>query len=64
LGRALEDFDVVFGYPWGGEKPIMLDVMQQYGGRDALLLLHDTNEGVRAYRGGREITPVGPPAIP
>jgi len=53
LGRALEDFDVVFGYPWGGEAPVMQDVMQRYGRRDALLLLHDTNAGVRAYRGGR-----------
>ena len=23
LGRALEDFDVVFGYPWGGEEAVM-----------------------------------------
>jgi hypothetical protein len=53
LGRALDDFDVVFGYPWGGEAPVMRDVMQRYGRRDALLLLHDTNAGVRAYRGGR-----------
>ncbi len=56
LGRALDDFDVVFGYPWGGEVPVMQDVMQRYGRRDALLLLHDTNAGVRAYRGGREVT--------
>jgi hypothetical protein len=56
LGRALADFDVVFGYPWDGEKSVMQDVMQRYGRRDALLLLHDTNAGVRAYRGGREMT--------
>ena len=56
LGRALDDFDVVFGYPWGGEAPLMLDLMRRYGARDALLLLHDTNEGVRAFRGGREVT--------
>lgn len=54
LGRALDDFDVVFGYPWGGEVPMMEDVMQRYGRRDALLLLHDTNDGVQARRGGRE----------
>jgi hypothetical protein len=53
LGRALDDFDVVFGYPWGGEAPLMLDVMQQYGSPDALLLLFDTNGGVQRYRGGR-----------
>jgi hypothetical protein len=55
LGRALDDFDVVFGYPWGGEEPLMLDLMRQYGSPDALLLMHDTNRGVRAYRGGREV---------
>ena len=55
LGRALEDFDVVFGYPWDGEVPLMRDVMQRYGRHDALLLLHDTNGGIRVYRGGREI---------
>jgi hypothetical protein len=56
LGRALEDFDVVFGYPWSGEAPMMLDLMHQYGRRGALLLLNDTNDGVRAYRDGRDVT--------
>lgn len=53
LGRALEDFDIVFGYPWGGEEGVMLDVMQRYGRRDALLLLYDSDNSVRIYRGGR-----------
>jgi len=56
LGRALDDFDVVFGYPWSGERPMMLDLMHQYGRRGALLLLNDTNDGVRAYRDGRDVT--------
>lgn len=55
LGRSLDEFDVVFGYPWGGEEPVMHDVMRQYGRRDALFLLYDTNVGVRIYRDGREI---------
>ncbi|MBI1810211.1 MAG: class I SAM-dependent methyltransferase [Gemmatimonadetes bacterium] len=53
LHRALDDFDVVFGYPWGGEEPMMLDLMRCYGRPDALLLLHGVNDGVKAYRGGR-----------
>ena len=53
LGLALEDFDVVFGYPWGGEEGVMLDVMQQYGRSDALLLLYDSDNSVHGYRGGR-----------
>jgi hypothetical protein len=56
LGRALEDFDVVFGYPWGGEEAVMLDVMQRYGRSDAPLLLYDSDNHVRMYRGGRLIT--------
>lgn len=55
LGLALDDFDVVFGYPWGGETLLMLDLMRQYGRPDALLLLYDTEAGVRSYRGGREV---------
>jgi hypothetical protein len=54
LGRALDDFDVVFGYPWGGEAPLMRDVMQRYGRHDAVLLLYDADGHVRTYRGGRE----------
>ncbi len=53
LGHALEDFDVVFGYPWGGEEAVMLDVMQQYGRPDARLLLYDADNSVRVYRDGR-----------
>ena len=56
MGRALEDFDVVFGYPWDGETAVMQDVMRRYGRPDALLLLHDATSGaVRGYRGGREL---------
>lgn len=53
LGLALEDFDVVFGYPWAGEEAVMLDVMQRYGRADALLLLYDSDDSVRVYEGGR-----------
>lgn len=56
LGRALDEFDVVFGYPWEGEVPVMRDLMARYGRSDALLLLHETVGGVRAYRGGKETT--------
>jgi hypothetical protein len=59
LGRALEDFDVVFGYPWGGEEPVMQDVMQRYGSPKATLLLYDASGEVRAYRGGRERVSLG-----
>ncbi len=53
LGHALDEFDVVFGYPWDGERDLMLDLMNRYGRADATLLLNHVNDGVVAYRGGR-----------
>jgi hypothetical protein len=53
LGYALDDFDVVFGYPWDGEADVMLDLMTRYGRADATLLLHHVTDGVLTYRGGR-----------
>ena len=53
LGRSLDEFDVVFGYPWGGEEPMMRDLMTRYGGSGALLLLHTVNGGVEEYRNER-----------
>lgn len=53
LGMPLDDFDVVFGYPWTGEEPIMRDLMRQYGRADARLLLYSGQDEVTTYRGGR-----------
>ncbi len=56
LGHPLDDFDVVFGYPWDGEEPTMLDLMKSYGRSDALLLVNSVSGGVRAYRDSRLVT--------
>jgi hypothetical protein len=67
LGRPLDEFDVVFAYPWDGEEPMMRDLMSRYGRPDAVLLLHGASDGVRAWRAGRDVTdtwattPPGPP---
>ena len=53
LGHSLDDFDVVFGYPWDGECDLMLDLMNRYGRADATLLVNHVTDGVLAYRGGR-----------
>lgn len=53
LGHPLDDFDVVFGYPWGGEEPMMRDLMTAYGAPDALLLLNTVNGGVEEFRNVR-----------
>ena len=50
LEHPLEEFDLVYGFPWDGEAPMMHD-LRCYGGRGARLLLHGGAEGVRVYRG-------------
>jgi len=53
LGHALDEFDVVYGYPWMGEEPMMLDLMRAHGRDDAYFVLHTTQDGTKIYRGGR-----------
>lgn len=52
LEHPLEDFDLVYAYPWGGEEAMMQDLMRCYGGRDARLLLQLGGE-VRIFPNGR-----------
>ena len=52
LGRHLDEFDIVFAFPWGGEEPMMLDLMRTYGRSDARLFLNTVNDGIRGYLGG------------
>lgn len=53
LGHPLEDFDVVYGFPWPGEEPMMHDLMRTYGGRGARLILHGGTERIRVFQDGR-----------
>lgn len=39
LKIPLDEFDIVYGYPWDGEAEIMRDVMKRYGRPDAIFLL-------------------------
>ena len=53
LGRPLEDFDIVYAFPWTGEEPMMLDLMRCHGRADARLILHTAHEGTKVFQGGR-----------
>ena len=53
LRHPLEDFDLVYGYPWNGEEAMMLDLVRRYGGRGTRLLVHGGAEGMKVYRDGR-----------
>ncbi len=53
LGRSLDDFDLVYGYPWDGEDAVMHDLMRAHGGPDAGLVLQRVSGEVQLYRRGR-----------
>ncbi len=53
LGRALDDFDIVYVYPWTGEEPMMIDLMRSHGNKKALLVVHTHDGGTRMYRDGK-----------
>jgi hypothetical protein len=55
MGHQLDDFDVVFGFPWGDEAGLMLDLMRSYGSPEARLILHDVEQGMLVYRGGKRV---------
>ena len=59
LGHPLDEFDVIFAFPWPGEEPMMLDLMRCFGRSDARLLLNTVTEGIQTYQGGRLIAPLG-----
>jgi hypothetical protein len=53
LGRSLDDFDLVYGYPWDGEDAIMHDLMRAYGSPDAGLVLQRVSGEVQLHRRGK-----------
>lgn len=50
LRHPLDDFDVVYGYPWTGEEPVMRDVMRRHGSPEAILLIHGPTDEMKLFR--------------
>ncbi|MCR9232677.1 hypothetical protein [Gimesia chilikensis] len=50
LQCSLEDFDVVFAYPWPGEDYLISNLFEKYAAEGALLLTYDYPETMRLRR--------------
>ncbi len=50
LGLDVDDFDVVFAYPWPGEESVVEDLFEHYAGRGALLVTYRGREAVWVQR--------------
>lgn len=50
VGLEVDDFDVVFAYPWPGEESFVEDLFNQFAAHGALLLTYRGLEDVRLQR--------------
>lgn len=59
MGVALEDFDVIYGFPYPGEEELFLSLFRRRAGSHALLLMNHGRDGIVGYRKqGAELRPV------
>ena len=52
LGRALDDYDIVYAFHWPGLEDLFLELMAAHGRPGALLLTYGGTEGFRTWRDG------------
>lgn len=52
LSLELDDFDLIYAYPWPGDEDWLLEMIQRHARPDARLLTYDVSEGFRLFRAG------------
>ena len=50
IGLDIDDFDIVFAYPWPGEEGVTAALFERYGQDGALLVTYHGYEGIRVRR--------------
>jgi hypothetical protein len=50
LGMDLQDFDIVYAYPWPDEHSVFRDIMKRHGADRGLFLTFDVREGTSVFR--------------
>lgn len=50
LDMELRDFDLVYGFPWPGERLFFLDIMKKFGRIGAMFMTYDVREGIIVER--------------
>ena len=58
LGADLDEFDLVYAYPWPGEEDWLIEIVRRFGRSNALLLTYDAAEGFRLSEGDGELHPL------
>jgi len=50
MGMEIDDFDMVFAYPWPGEEQVIERLFDRFASDGALLMTYNGAEGVRLFR--------------
>jgi len=50
MGLEIDDFDVVFAYPWPGEERVIERLFDRFASDGALLMTYNDVEGIRLFR--------------
>lgn len=50
MGVGIDDFDVIFAYPWPGEESVIINLFADRAAAGALLVTYNGVEGMRAVR--------------
>ena len=50
MGLEIDDFDVVFAYPWPGEERVIERLFDRFASNGALLMTYNGAEGIRLFR--------------
>ncbi len=50
LGLELDDFDLVFAYPWPGDDSLLAELFDRYAAEEALLLTYDQFNSIQLRR--------------
>lgn len=50
LGVEVEDFDVIFAYPWPDEENACVRLFEHFAGREAILITHHSGDDFRLQR--------------
>jgi len=50
MGLDINDFDIIFAYPWPGEQWVIERLFDRFAANGALLMTYNGAEGVRLFR--------------
>jgi hypothetical protein len=50
MGLGIDDFDIIFAYPWPGEESVIIELFADRAAAGALLVTYNGVEGMRAVR--------------